>query len=105
MDCVSEGEHAAAAASGLVVVWGVGQGFFLFDGNIAKLCGIKDFSAGLALNEFGVFLSGDDFDDRMFADGGHVGGVVRMVWILPVPSHVVNCVSYRFRGENVWMYW
>ena len=53
--------------------WRLGESLFLFDGDVAKLCRIKYFSACLALNEFGVFLAGDDLDDGMFAFGGHFG--------------------------------
>jgi hypothetical protein len=49
----------------------VGERVFLFDGDVDILCGIKDFSALLALNEFNIVLAGDDFDDGMFADGSH----------------------------------
>jgi hypothetical protein len=52
----------------LVVCEGIGEGFFLFDGDVAILCRIKYFAALLAFNKFSVFLSGDDFDDGMFAD-------------------------------------
>jgi hypothetical protein len=73
VDCLSEDERAAGAAGGLGVVLIVVQGLFLFDCDVTKLCGIKDFSAGLTLNKLDIFLSGDDFDDGVFARGGHVG--------------------------------
>jgi hypothetical protein len=93
MDCVSENECAAGADGGLeelIFGGGFGEGLFFFDGNVAKLCRIKDFSAGLTFNKFGVFLAGDDFDDGMFALGCHLGRESRMLWILPVSGHVVN---------------
>jgi hypothetical protein len=74
MDCISEDEHAACPDGGLRDLFlgrGFGEGLFLFDGNIAKLCGIKYFSASLAFNKLCVFLAGDDLDDWMFALGGH----------------------------------
>jgi hypothetical protein len=89
MDCVSEGEYAAAAAGGLavlIVFWSVGQSLFFLDGDVAKLCGIKYFSAGLALNEFGVFLSGDNFDYRVFAGGGHGGWGGEWYGFCPSPT-------------------
>ena len=74
MDCVSENEHAACPDGrlrGLFLRRGFGEGLFLFDGDITKLRGIKDFPAGLAFNKLCVFLAGDDLDDWMFAFGGH----------------------------------
>jgi hypothetical protein len=73
MDCASQDEFAAGADGRLVVCGNLGEGGFLFDGDIAVLGRIEDFSALLTLNKFGVFLSGDDFDNGMFADGGHFG--------------------------------
>ena len=93
MDCVPEDEHAACPDGGLRDLFlrgRFGEGLFLFDGDIAKLCGIKDFSASLAFNKLCVFLAGDDLDDWMFALGGH-GEESRMLWILPVSGHLVNC--------------
>jgi hypothetical protein len=49
------------------------EGLFLFNSNVAKFCGIKYFSAFLALNKFSVFLAGDDLDDGMFALSCHLG--------------------------------
>jgi len=72
MDCAAQDEFTAGADCGLVV-GSLRERLFLFDGDIAKLRGIKDFSTLLTLNEFSVFLAGDDFDDGMFADGGHLG--------------------------------
>jgi hypothetical protein len=43
----------------------------LLDCDIGELGGVKDFAAVLALDEFGVFVSGDDLYDGMFANGGH----------------------------------
>ena len=74
MDCVPEDEPAACPDGGLRDLFlrgRFGEGLFLFDGDIAKLCGIKDFSATLAFNKLCVFLAGDDLDDWMFALGGH----------------------------------
>ena len=48
--------------------------FLFFDGYVIKLCGIKDFTALLALDEFCIFVARDDFDDWMFAGGGHGWG-------------------------------
>jgi hypothetical protein len=78
-------------SDGLVFAVGFGEGLFLFYGDVAKFCGIKDFAARLALNKLCVFLSGDDLDDGMFALGCHWGGISRMVWILPVFGMLVNC--------------
>jgi hypothetical protein len=74
VDCDSEDEYAVGRDRGLALrLLGsfLVEGLFLFDGDVAKLCGIKDFSAGLALNKFSVFLAGDDLDDGMFARGCH----------------------------------
>jgi hypothetical protein len=71
MDCVSADERRAGAHYRLVLREVVGQGFFLFDGDVDILCGIKDFTAFLAFNEFDIVLAGDDFDDGMFANGSH----------------------------------
>jgi len=49
------------------------EGFFFLDSDVAKLSGIKYFSALLALNKFCVFLAGDDLDDGMFALSCHLG--------------------------------
>ena len=74
LDCLSADECATANLGGLFFGGVSARGFFLFDGDIAKLCRIKYFSAALALDEFGVFLAGDDFDDGVFALGGHGWG-------------------------------
>ena len=78
VDRDSEDEHAASRDCGLAL-WLLGsflvEGLFFLDGDVAKLCGIKDFSAGLALNKLSVFLAGDNFDDGMFARGCHRGGL------------------------------
>ena len=50
-----------------------GEGLFLFYGDVAKLCRVKDFPALLTFNKLCVFLSGDDLDDGMFALGYHLG--------------------------------
>ena len=50
--------------------------FRFFQRDVAKLSGIKHFSALLALDELRVFLAGDDLDDGMFALGGHGVGSV-----------------------------
>ena len=60
-------------SEGLVFAGGFGEGLFLFDGYVAKLSRVKDFTALLALNKLCVFLSGDDLDDGMFALGCHWG--------------------------------
>jgi hypothetical protein len=46
----------------------------LFNRDIAKFCGIKDFAAALAFHELGILISGDDLDNWVFADGAHVWG-------------------------------
>lgn len=62
-----------------------------FDGHIAELGRIEDFATGLALDIFGVLVSGDDLNDGVFALGGHkVGDLVGMVWILPGRVRLVN---------------
>jgi len=107
VDCVSEDERAAGADGGLedlFVCGSFGEGLFLFNGDVTKLCRIKDFSALLALNKFGVLFAGNNFDDGMFALGGHLGRSSRMLWILPVSGHVVNSdfewfSGRKFRGE------
>jgi hypothetical protein len=76
MDRYSKDECAARGYGGLaalVFAVGFGEGIFLFDGDIAKLCRVKDFTAILALDKFCVFLSGDDLDDGVFARGCHWG--------------------------------
>ena len=70
----------------------VGEGLFLFYGDVYILCGIKDFAALLALNKFDVVLSGDDFDDGMFTGGGHWLG--RVEWYGFCPS--ARCLSTPF---------
>jgi hypothetical protein len=105
MDCVSEDEYTPCPDGGLVGLFlsrGFGEGLFLFYGDIAKLCRIKDFSAFLTLNKLCVFLAGDDLDDGMFALGGHWGRKLRMVWILPVSGELVNCDFSGFCGESWW---
>ena len=70
MDCFSENECSAVTDGGLAfLIFGgsFGEGFFLFDCNVAKFRRIKYFSAFLALNKLCVFLAGDDLDDGMFA--------------------------------------
>jgi hypothetical protein len=42
-----------------------------FNGDVGELSGVKDFAAGLALYEFGVFVSGDDLYDGVFASSCH----------------------------------
>jgi hypothetical protein len=71
MDCVSANEYSAGTHHRLVLREVVGERVFFFDGDVDILCGIKDFTAFLALNEFDIVLAGDDFDDGMFADGSH----------------------------------
>jgi len=88
MACLSTDE-CAAAYHGLVFGWSFIPGFGLFDSDIAKLCRIKYLSAALALNKFGIVLTGDDFDDGMFALWGHEWRE-RMVWILPVSRRLVK---------------
>jgi hypothetical protein len=61
-------------AAGLAVGFVVSDAFFLFDSYVVKLCGIKDFSALLALDILGIFVARDDFYDGVFAGGGHGWG-------------------------------
>ena len=82
----------------LVFAGGFSESLFLFYGYVAKFCRVKDFPALLALYELGVFLSGDDLDDGMFALGCHWGRKSRMVWILPVFGGLVNCDFGGFAG-------
>ena len=105
MDCFSENECSAVTDGGLAfLIFGgsFGEGFFLFDCNVAKLCGIKDFPAGLAFNKFSVFLTGDDLDDGMFAKCCHLGEENRMVRILPVSGELVNWDLCRFFVKKCW---
>jgi hypothetical protein len=73
MDCDSQDEYAGGdcGLAFLLLRGFLVERLFLFDGDVAKLCGIKDFSTGLALNKFSVFLAGDDLDDGMFAKDCH----------------------------------
>jgi hypothetical protein len=72
-----------------LVFAGFDCGLFLFEGHVAIFSGIKDFPAVLAFNKFYVVLSGDNFDDGMFALGGHrVGECIGR--ILPVSVVLVN---------------
>jgi hypothetical protein len=73
MDCASQNEFSAGADRRLVVGGEFGEGGFFFDGDVAVLGRIEDFSTLLTLNKFGVFLAGDYFDNGMFADGSHYG--------------------------------
>jgi hypothetical protein len=73
LDCSAKDELAAGADGSLIVGGTLGEGSFFLDGDVAVLGGIEDFSALLTLDEFGVILAGDDFDNGMFADGGHLG--------------------------------
>jgi hypothetical protein len=50
----------------------------------------------LALNKFGIVLTGDDFDDGMFALWGHEWRE-RMVWILPVSKRLVKTLFCDFQ--------
>ena len=70
MDCDSANERATAQR-GLVVGWNLVPGVCLFQSHIGKLCGIKHFSAALALNELCIVLAGDDLHNGMFALWGH----------------------------------
>ena len=81
MDCVPACERLTAfgglafgSGGGRGVRLFVGNGFLFFDGYVVKLCGIKDFSALLALDELSIFVARDDFDDGVFAGGGHGWG-------------------------------
>lgn len=70
-------------------------GFLVFrlflNSDVPKLGGIKDLSAGLALNEFSIFVTGDDLYDGVFAVCGRHGEVWGWDgWILPVGKLVVN---------------
>jgi len=79
VDCISTDECSTGADCELVLHERIGERLFLFNGDVAILCRIKDFTALLAFNEFYVVLTGDDFDDGMFADGSHwVGSVIGM---------------------------
>ncbi len=78
-----------------LVVGCVDGGFFLFERHVVIFSGIKDFSAVLALNELDIVLSGDNFDDGMFAQGCHGWGDVDGR-ILPVRTVLVNVKSLRF---------
>ncbi len=71
MDCASENECCAGADGELIVFERIGEGFFLFDGDVAIFRRIKDFATLLAFNELDVVLAGDNFDDGMFAGDGH----------------------------------
>jgi hypothetical protein len=104
MDCVPEDECAGGTdgdlSEDLVFAGAFGEGFFLFYGDIAKFCRIKYFTALLALDKLCIFLAGDDLDYGMFALDCHWGRHSRMVWILPVFAHLVNCEFSSFCGEN-----
>lgn len=105
MDCDSQNKYAAGGDCGLALRLFGGflvEGLFLFDRNVAKLCGIKDFPAGLAFNKFSVFLTGDDLDDGMFAKCCHLGEENRMVRILPVSGELVNWDLCRFFVKKCW---
>jgi hypothetical protein len=73
LDCAAKDELAAGADGSLVVGGTLGERGLFFDGDVAVLGRVEDLSALLTLNEFGVILAGDDFDNGMFADGGHYG--------------------------------
>jgi hypothetical protein len=99
VDCVSEDERTASADGGLEDLFfggGFGEGLFLFNGNVAKFCRIKDFSAFLTLNKFGVLFAGDNFDDGMFALGGHFGEVFANVMDF---ARLWACCQQRFRVD------
>ncbi len=49
----------------------MGEAFAFFDEHVVVLDGIENLAAGLALDEFRVFRSGDDLDDGVFAGGSH----------------------------------
>lgn len=73
LDCAAKDELAAGADGSLVVGGTLGEGSLFLDGDVAVFGRIEDLSALLTLDEFGVILAGDDFDNGMFADGGHLG--------------------------------
>ena len=75
--------------------------FLLFDGDVVKLCGIKYFSALLALDILGVFVARDDFYDWVFAGGGHGWGGLNG-WILPGISELVNHTFRLFSMVSGW---
>jgi hypothetical protein len=70
---VSENERDSSADCKLIFGEGVGDRVFFFNCNIAVLCGIEHLAALLAFDKFDVVLSGNDFNDGMFADVSHFG--------------------------------
>jgi hypothetical protein len=58
----------------VLLVGGLSGLLLLFNRDIAKLCGIKYLAAALAFDELGILVSGDDLDDGVFANSGHVWG-------------------------------
>jgi hypothetical protein len=99
MDCLSADERCARADNGLVLRARVGEGLFLFNCDVAILCGIKDFAAFLTFYEFDVILAGDNFDDGMFAGGSHVWGKVNGMDFARLQ---VACQP-RFHGVFAWL--
>ncbi len=73
MDRHSEGEHASGLAElrGSVLA-AVDDGFFLFNGHVLEFNGIEDLTALLTLDELGIFLASDDFDDGVLTEWRHV---------------------------------
>lgn len=59
----------------MLVVGRLSDLLLLFYSDIAKFSGIKDFSAGLAFNELGILVSGNNLYDGVFASSCHVWGV------------------------------
>src|ERR1700733_1782155 len=73
LDCSAKDELAAGTDGSLIVGGTLGEGSLFLDGDVAVLGRIEALSALLPLDELGVILAGDDFDNGMFADGGHLG--------------------------------
>jgi hypothetical protein len=78
----------------------IGKGFFFFDGDVNILSGIKDFAAFLALNEFDIVLSGDNFDDGMFANGSHWLGSVNGMDFARPHEGCQHPFGWCFGGQN-----
>lgn len=97
MDCDPSGERSGGldglGFEGAVFVAIAGL-FLLFDGHVFILDGVEDLSTVLAFDEFSIFLTGDDFDDGVFARRGHDGCVGWLLWIFPpVRASVNRCFS------------
>jgi len=99
MDCASQDKFSATTDGGLVVGGDFGEGGFFFDGDVAVFRRIEDFSALLTLNKFCVFLAGDDFDNGMFAGGGHLGSknVNGMDFARPQTPCQPGFLDFRYR--------